>query len=129
MKRLLILTGVAVLAIASCARDEIKTVNKGHAIDFKVVETKGDVKQYANDMDHFYVTAFNLTTDGQTQTGVTPFFTDAYFGRLGDYFTSNPAYYWPADGSHLGQPLPSTLKNRKYLTLHLLRTSISRLTS
>lgn len=101
MKRLLILTGVAVLAIASCARDEIKTVNKGHAIDFKVVETKGDVKQYAYDMDHFYVTAFNLTTDGQTLTGVTPFFTDAYFGRLGDYFTSNPAYYWPADGSPL----------------------------
>lgn len=101
MKRLLILTGVAVLAIASCARDEIKTVNKGHAIDFKVVETKGDVKQYAYDMDHFYVTAFNLTTDGQTLTGVTPFFTDAYFGRLGEYFTSNPAYYWPADGSPL----------------------------
>lgn len=101
MKRLLILTGVAVLAIASCARDEIKTVNKGHAIDFKVVETKGDVKESAYYMDHFYVTAFNLTTDGQTLTGVTPFFTDAYFGRLGDYFTSNPAYYWPADGSPL----------------------------
>ena len=98
MKRLSILTAIAVLAVTSCARDEIKTVNKGHAIDFKVVETKGDIKQYSSDMDHFYVTAFSVR---ESLSEISPFFTDVYFGRLGDYFTSSPNYYWPADGSLL----------------------------
>lgn len=101
MKKLLILTGIAVLAIVSCARDEIKMVNKGHAIDFKVVETKGEVIESSYEILHFYVTSFNIVQQEDGNLTASPYFTDVYFGRLGDYFSSSDAYYWPKDGTPL----------------------------
>ena len=97
MKKFLILTGIAVLAFMSCAKDEIKQVNKGHAIDFKVVETKGDVVEWASDVDHFYVTAFAVEEDGSGSI----YFENVGFARTGNYFGSNPEYYWPTDGNGL----------------------------
>lgn len=100
MKKFLILTGIAALAVASCAKDEVKEVNKGHAIDFNIAQTKGHVMEYNSDIEHFYVTALEMNQEDNDIT-LSPYFTDAAFARLGDYFTSNPAYYWPADGTNL----------------------------
>ena len=94
MKKLLILAGIAIVAVSSCAKDFVKEVNKGHAIDFKVVQTKGQALNYTSDLSSFYVTAIDKTGDN--------YFTNVGYGRSGDYYTSAPeSYYWPIDGSEL----------------------------
>lgn len=94
MKKLLILAGIAIVAVSSCAKDFVKEVNQGHAIDFKVVATKGQALNYSSDLSSFYVTAIDATGSN--------YFTNVGYGRSGDYFTSAPdAYYWPIDGSEL----------------------------
>lgn len=93
MKKTLILAGIAILAISSCAKDVVVDTNKGHAIDFRVVETKGTAISYTYDLKEFFVTAIDATDAN--------YFTNVGFARLGDYFYSNPEYYWPADGTDL----------------------------
>ena len=93
MKKTLILAGIALLAISSCAKDVVVDTNKGHAIDFRVVETKGAAISYSSDLQEFFVTAVDAADAN--------YFTNVGFARLGEYFYSNPEYYWPADGSDL----------------------------
>ena len=83
----------AVLTITSCSKDESTEVNNGQAIDFRVaMETRATETTTAN-ITNFLVTAINA--------GNSNFFTDQAFTKTGSYFTSNPAYYWPNDGSNL----------------------------
>ena len=94
MNKFLLWSGIAVLAIASCAKDQTTEVNNGHAIGFRAgTETKASPME-TYQLSSFYCTAIN-------EEGAN-FFTDAGFVRSGEYFSSSPAYYWPADGSKLG---------------------------
>lgn len=94
MKKTLYLFGIVLLAISSCTQDVVSEINKGRAIDFKVVGTKGPAISWTSDLDHFYVTAIDANED--------TYFENVGFARLGDYFSSSPEeYYWPSDGSEL----------------------------
>ncbi len=94
MKKTVFLTLIAVVAISSCAKDVVVDTNRGeYAIDFKVVETKGASINYSYDLSSFYVTAIDATDAN--------YFTNVGFARIGDYFYSDPEYYWPADGTSL----------------------------
>lgn len=93
MKKFLIWSGIAILAITSCAKDQTTGVNHGHAIGFRAgAETKAS-ELYTYQLSSFYCTAVNASDDN--------FFTNVGFARSGEYFASSPAYYWPADGSTL----------------------------
>ena len=93
MKKQILLMTAAVLTITSCSKDESTEVNNGQAIDFRVaMETRATETTTAN-ITNFLVTAINA--------GNSNFFTDQAFTKTGSYFTSNPAYYWPNDGSNL----------------------------
>ncbi len=84
---------VAALAMASCSKDESTGTNKGNAIDFRVaMGTRASEITTAN-IQKFNVTA--LTAAGAN------FFTDAEFTKNEQFFTSDPAYFWPSDGSQL----------------------------
>lgn len=56
------------------------------------METRATETTTAN-ITNFLVTAINASNSN--------FFTDQAFTKAGSYFTSNPAYYWPNDGSNL----------------------------
>lgn len=93
MNKFLLWSGIAVLAIASCAKDQTTEVNNGHAIGFRAgTETK------ASPMETYQLTSFYCTA---VDAAGANFFTDAGFARSGEYFSSSPAYYWPSDGSEL----------------------------
>ena len=93
MKKQILLMTAAVLTITSCSKDESTEVNNGQAIAFRVaMETRATETTTAN-ITNFLVTAINA--------GNSNFFTDQAFTKTGSYFTSNPAYYWPNDGSNL----------------------------
>lgn len=93
MKKQILLMTAAVLTITSCSKDESTEVNNGQAIDFRVaMETRATETTTAN-ITNFLVTAINASNSN--------FFTDQAFTKAGSYFTSNPAYYWPNDGSNL----------------------------
>lgn len=88
MKKTLIMTCIAALAISSCMKDEVKEVNHGRAIDFRVAtQTKGQVIEGTYTLANFYATALDGTD--------TPYFNDVVFSLVGDYFSSSPEYYWP----------------------------------
>ena len=93
MKKFLIWSGIAILAITSCAKDQTTVVNQGHAIGFRVgTETKA-TELYTYQLASFYCTAVDAKGAN--------YFTNVGFARSGEYFASSPAYYWPADGSDL----------------------------
>lgn len=94
MKKLPIMTLIALAAITSCIKDEVKEVNRGTEIGFRTaVQTKG-MEADSWTLETIYVTA--LEEDG------TPYFSEAAFARTGGssdgYFNTSPAYYWPGDG-------------------------------
>ena len=94
MKNALIMTCIAALAISSCMKDEVKEVNRGHAIDFRAAtQTKGERVTGPGLLGNFYATALDGTD--------TPYFQDVVFSLTGDYFSSSPSYYWPGDGREL----------------------------
>ena len=83
--------GIAAMAFASCAKDTVKEVNNGRAIDFRVAaQTRASETTTAN-LTTFYVTAIDETSKN--------YFTDAAFTKVEEYFSSSPAYYWPGSGS------------------------------
>ena len=91
MKKTIILMGIAAMAFASCAKDTVKEVNNGHAIDFRVAtQTRASETTTAN-LTTFYVTAIDESGSN--------YFTDAAFTKVDTYFSSSPVYYWPGDGS------------------------------
>ena len=93
MKKSIILMGIAALAFASCAKDTVKEVNNGRAIDFRVAAQTRATETTTANLSTFYVTA--IDDEGAN------FFTDVAFTKIEEYFSSSPAYYWPGDGSEL----------------------------
>lgn len=93
MKRALIMTCIAILAITSCSKDVVKEVNRGHAIDFRAAtQTKGETINSTWTLGSFYATAFE---------GENKYFSDVVFSLVGEYFSSNTVYYWPAEETSL----------------------------
>lgn len=93
MKRALIMTCIAILAITSCSKDVVKEVNRGHAIDFRAAtQTKGKTIYGTWTLGSFYATAFE---------GESRYFSDVVFSQVGEYFSSNTVYYWPAEETSL----------------------------
>lgn len=93
MKRALIMTCIAILAITSCSKDVVKEVNRGHAIDFlAATQTKGETIYGTWTLGSFYATAFE---------GENRYFSDVVFSQVGDYFSSNTVYYWPVEETSL----------------------------
>lgn len=93
MKRALIMTCIAILAITSCSKDVVKEVNRGHAIDFlAATQTKGETIYGTWTLGSFYATAFE---------GESRYFSDVVFSQVGEYFSSNTVYYWPAEETSL----------------------------
>ena len=93
MKKSIFLMGVAVMALASCAKDSVKEVNNGHAIDFRVATQTRATETTTANLSTFYVTAIDAKGSN--------YFTNAAFTKIEEYFSSSPAYYWPGDGSNL----------------------------
>ena len=93
MKKIVIHIGIAVMAFASCAKDIVKEVNNGRAIDFRVAAQTRATETTTANLSTFYVTA--IDDEGAN------FFTDVAFTKIEEYFSSSPAYYWPGDGSEL----------------------------
>ena len=93
MKKSIILMGVAVMALASCAKDGVKEVNNGRAIDFRVATQTRATETTTANLSTFYVTAIDAKGSN--------YFTNAAFTKIEEYFSSSPAYYWPGDGSNL----------------------------
>lgn len=89
MKKILIFTA-ALLALAACNKDDIKEINRGQAIDFRMPLTKATEYTTA-DIKNFKVTAF--TKNGNL------YFENVTFTKNGEYFTSEHPYYWPATES------------------------------
>lgn len=89
MKKILIFTA-ALLALAACNKDDIKEINRGQAIDFRMPLIKA-TEYTTNNIDRFVVTAF--TENGNL------YFEDVTFTKNGEYFTSEHPYYWPATES------------------------------
>ena len=91
MKKTIILMGIAAMAFASCAKDTVKEVNNGHAIDFRVATQTRATETTTANLTTFYVTAIDEKGSN--------YFTDAAFTKVDTYFSSSPVYYWPGSGS------------------------------
>ena len=93
MKKQLFLVVVAALAMASCSKDESTGINNGNAIDFRAaMQTRASETTTAN-ITNFFVTALDKNNAN--------YFSDAEFTKDGAFFTSDPDYFWPSDGSNL----------------------------
>ena len=75
------------MAFASCAKDTVKEVNTGRAIDFRVAAQSRATETTTANLTTFYVTAINESGSN--------YFTNAAFTKVDEYFCSSPAYYWP----------------------------------
>ncbi len=94
MKKILIMTGIALMAILSCSKDDVKEVNRGKAIDFRAAtQTKGEMIFGTWSLGSFYATA--VEQDG------TDYFRNVLFTQIGEYFSSETEYFWPGDDSSL----------------------------
>ena len=93
MNKFLLWSGIAILAITSCAKDQTIAVNNGHAIGFTAAAETKATELYAYQLSTFYCTAVDATGAN--------YFTNVGFVRSGEFFSSSPAYFWPVDGSKL----------------------------
>lgn len=93
MKKSVLLLGLAALALSSCSNDETTAINSGNAIDFRAAMGTRGTETTNDNLTQFKVTALD-------KTGAN-YFTGAVFTKEGSFFTSTPAYYWPADNSNL----------------------------
>lgn len=92
MNKFLLWSGIAILALTGCVKDQTVEVNNGHAIGFRTAMTKATELKW-EDLTAFWCTAVDASNAN--------YFTDVAFARAGDYFGSTPSYYWPTDGSTL----------------------------
>ena len=90
--------GIAALAFASCAKDTVKEASQGMAIDFRVAAQTRAAETTTANLSEFKVTAVSVNAEGAQTTN---YFTDVTFAKSneGAFFFSNPAYYWPNEGS------------------------------
>lgn len=95
MKKALLLMGVALLAFASCSQDEIKEVNRGNAIDFRMPSLTKATETTTYNLSEFYASAY---VPGNF---VTSYYSDVKYTKMVDHFVSTPEYLWPGDGSSL----------------------------
>lgn len=90
MKKLMLLTSAAALALASCSDDEMKDVNRGRAIDFRAETASRASETTAANLETFYASAY----DG---AAVYEGFSDVLFENHDGFFYSQTSYYWPED--------------------------------
>ena len=96
MKKTAFLMGIAALAFASCAKDTVKEISNGLAIDFRVATQTRATETTTDNLTEFNVTAVSVDASGAETTN---YFTNVTFAKNGTFFFSNPAYYWPNEGS------------------------------
>ena len=98
MKKTAFLMGIAALAFASCAKDTVKEASQGLAIDFRVAAQTRAAETTTANLSEFKVTAVSVNAEGAQTTN---YFTGVTFAKSdeGAFFFSNPAYYWPNEGS------------------------------
>ena len=89
MKKTIILLGIAAMVFASCAKDTVKEVNTGRAIDFRVATQTRATEITTANLTTFYVTAINESEEN--------YFTNVAFTKVDSYFASSPLYYWPGE--------------------------------
>ena len=91
MKKLLF-AGLVFLAISACSHDVVTESQTGEPIAFQAtVETKG-TEINSSTLERFYAKSVIYTESLQNPD---VFFEEAEFARIGDWFYSNPTYYWP----------------------------------
>lgn len=94
MKKQLFLTAMAALVMVSCSEENVLDTNKGNAIDFRAAMGTRALETTTASMNQIYVTALTVRNEN--------LFSDLLFSKQSDsYFTSQPAYHWPGDGSNL----------------------------
>lgn len=131
MKKQFMFMAMAAMLIASCSSDDVVSTNTGRAIDFRTsVGTRGTETTTAN-ITKFWVTAIDEAGDN--------YFSKQEFTKVGEFFTSSPLYYWPADTLNffayspsekiLVQQLLSPMPLRPLQTSRLLQISQIRRTS
>lgn len=69
------------------------STNTGLAIDFRTAMQTRAAEMTTAQLQNFLVTAIDKNNAS--------YFTDVTYTKVGDVFTSSPAYYWPSDGSSL----------------------------
>ena len=93
MKKLFIAL-VSLSMLASCSLDKELQQNEGNPISFtSEIGTRATSFVTTDNMNYFYSTAFNSADE--------VYFDKLLFNKNGEYFTSDPEYYWPGDGSEL----------------------------
>ena len=93
MKKLF-LALVSLSLLASCSMDKELQQNEGNPISFtSEIGTRATSFVTTDNMNYFYSTAFNGADE--------VYFDKLLFNKNGEYFTSDPEYYWPGDGSEL----------------------------
>lgn len=101
MKQKLFLAAMAAIAMTSCSNDETLEINTGtrQAIDFRTAMATRATETTTDNLQKFYVTAFN-----ENKLNF-PYFENLEFKRTMEdestYFTSEDKYYYPGDGSNL----------------------------
>lgn len=89
MKKQFMFMAMAAMLIASCSSDDVVSTNTGRAIDFRTsVGTRG-TETTTDNITKFWVTAIDEAGDN--------YFSKQEFTKVGEFFTSSPLYYWPAD--------------------------------
>lgn len=87
MKKILILA--ILLILSACSKDNLKDINKGQPIDFRMAVTKAE--HTTENLQSFKVIAFK--DDGEI------YFNDVVFNNEGGTFKSETSYYWPVEGN------------------------------
>lgn len=113
MKKILLVLGVTALTLSSCTQEELIGENtssrEDSALSFRVRSSKATrAMEYSTaNLDKFMVYGFKGYPEDNYEAGedLTPYFEDGkpvLFSSNGSgLFTSNPTYYYPADGSML----------------------------
>ena len=92
MKRFLLI-GVVLTAFLACSKDAVLDVNRGAAIEFTVAAHTRAYEVTTSNLETFYATAVD---PHQTNN----YYTDVTYTKSGQYFQSNPTYFWPGDTDH-----------------------------
>ncbi len=123
MKKIMLLTSVAVMALTSCSDDEMKDVNRGRAIDFRAETASRASEETAASLSSFYASAYNGNAiyDG---------FEEELFTKTDGFFYSVTNHYWPEDENQTLSFIaysPATTANGGVLngTLALTKTNLT----
>lgn len=94
MKKIFLLLAAASIVMSSCSRDIELNKNEGNPISFNTeIGTKATESVTTSSLSYFYSTALKGNK----------FYFDnlAFEKQANEFFTSDPEYYWPGDGSTL----------------------------